>query len=358
MGVARTAKIVTTRNATAFARMPGNRDWVSVVECISASGRAIDPIVAFKGKKILQNWIPTDVNLRQATQAWSLACSPNAFTDDDLGLRWLRQVFEPATRSTGATAAPRLLILDGHHSHLAPDFQKACEEFGITTVFLPPHTSHVTQPLDVGCFGPIKQYYGQALDRKAHLWGEHIVKEHFLEIYSEARTRTFQERTIRGGFRGAGLVPLRPSTVIDKQIRPITPPDGLAAATSESVTPTSPRTLERTAAKLQVPCSPSTTLRRAQRIARGAQIVATTTRMTQDECAMVESHMRQLRSRRGGQGAIKGLDRVAGMSEAEWRLSGGSNWANELSDRRIQAAILQQMGELEGTTEQEEDQGI
>lgn len=135
---------MTTQDATAFAQMPGNHDWVTVVECISAIGQVIDPMIIFKGKKILKNWIPTSKHLLQTTKPWTLACSPNAFTNDELGLRWLQQVFEPATRGVAATTPPQLLILDGHYSHLAPAFQKACDEFGIITVFLPPHTSHVT----------------------------------------------------------------------------------------------------------------------------------------------------------------------------------------------------------------------
>jgi hypothetical protein len=53
----------------------------------------------------------------------------------------------------------RLLILDGHESHKSLAFQDLCEQNRIITLCMPPHASHILQPLDVGCFAPLKQAY-------------------------------------------------------------------------------------------------------------------------------------------------------------------------------------------------------
>ena len=53
----------------------------------------------------------------------------------------------------------RLLILDGHGSHTTPEFMVECFSNKIWLVFLPAHTSHVLQPLDVGVFSALKRYY-------------------------------------------------------------------------------------------------------------------------------------------------------------------------------------------------------
>ena len=46
-----------------------------------------------------------------------------------------------------------LLLYDGHRSHI---------NLTLTVLFvLPPHTSHLTQPLDVGAFGPLKSMYNK-----------------------------------------------------------------------------------------------------------------------------------------------------------------------------------------------------
>lgn len=52
---------------------------------------------------------------------------------------------------------PILLILDNHSSHIAYPVVDFCKKQGIILFTLPPHTSHVLQPLDRGLFGPMKE---------------------------------------------------------------------------------------------------------------------------------------------------------------------------------------------------------
>lgn len=59
----------------------------------------------------------------------------------------------------------RLLILDGHGSHLTPDFLLYAVEHNIVVLTLPAHTSHVLQPLDVGLFASLQRYYSDELDK-------------------------------------------------------------------------------------------------------------------------------------------------------------------------------------------------
>ena len=44
----------------------------------------------------------------------------------------------------------RLFIIDGHSSHLNMKFMDFCEAHRIVLGFLPPHSTHRLQPLDVG----------------------------------------------------------------------------------------------------------------------------------------------------------------------------------------------------------------
>ncbi len=59
----------------------------------------------------------------------------------------------------------RLLIIDGHGSHATDEFMFECLYNGIHVLWLPPHFPHVTQPLDVAVFGPVKNAYRRALSR-------------------------------------------------------------------------------------------------------------------------------------------------------------------------------------------------
>ena len=74
----------------------------------------------------------------------------------------------------------RLLIVDGHNSHFSIDFLHFCETNQIELFCLPPHTTHILQPLDVGLFAPLQSYYGRRVEQHLRLTGEAITKRNFL----------------------------------------------------------------------------------------------------------------------------------------------------------------------------------
>src|SRR4030081_427431 len=118
----------------------------------------------FKGKVHIEGWyedkdLPLD---------WRIEISNNGWTTDEIGLRWLQKIFIPATQSC-SVGRYRLLILDGHGSHLTPEFDEICTQNDIIPICMPPHSSHLLQPLDVGCFAPLKRAYGRLIEYKARI---------------------------------------------------------------------------------------------------------------------------------------------------------------------------------------------
>ncbi|KAJ0125886.1 Cytochrome P450 monooxygenase yanC [Fusarium oxysporum f. sp. albedinis] len=200
---------------------PGDREWATVIQAINAEGQAIDPFIVVAGEYHLQNWYE-ESNL---PATWVIATTENGWTNNETGLDWLKH-FDRATtnRSTGPY---RLLILDGHESHQSADFQIYCEENNIITLCMPPHSSHLLQPLDIGCFGPLKRAYGREIERLIRRSVTHVEKTDFFLAFYVAFQATITEKNIKGGFRGAGLAPFNPEYVISKldvQIRTPTPP--------------------------------------------------------------------------------------------------------------------------------------
>jgi hypothetical protein len=57
----------------------------------------------------------------------------------------------------------RLLILDGHGSHLTPKFLEYCDAHRIFLMIFPPHSTHSLQPLDVVLFAPLSRHYTKEL---------------------------------------------------------------------------------------------------------------------------------------------------------------------------------------------------
>ncbi|KAJ5267711.1 hypothetical protein N7478_010519 [Penicillium angulare] len=222
MGLTATAKVVTRSEYYGRRSLlqPGNREWVTTVECTNASGWALPPCVIFKGKVFIESWfdgLPED---------WRFEVSPNGWTSDEITLRWLEKLFIPST-SLRVKGRYRLLILDGHGSHLTPKFDELCEKNNIIPICMPAHSSHLLQPLDIGCFAVLKRAYGRIVEMKMRNGINHIDKLDFLEAYPSARIEAFHSDTIKNSFGAAGLVPFYPDRVISKldiQLRTPTPP--------------------------------------------------------------------------------------------------------------------------------------
>jgi hypothetical protein len=62
-----------------------------------------------------------------------------------------------------------MLICDGHGSHATTEFMWAAFCANIHLVFLPPHCSHVLQPLDVNFFGILKGSYRKQIQDLSQL---------------------------------------------------------------------------------------------------------------------------------------------------------------------------------------------
>ena len=92
---------------------------------------------------------------------------------------------------------------------------------------MPPHSSHLLQPLDIGCFAVLKRAYGRLVESKIRASINHIDKLDFLEAYPSARIEAFKSETIKNSFAAAGLMPYNPDRVIprlDICLRTLTPP--------------------------------------------------------------------------------------------------------------------------------------
>jgi hypothetical protein len=83
------------------------------------------------------------------------------------------------------------LILDGHSSYLIPQFDRICAENDIIPLYMPSHSSHLLQPLDVRCFTVLKRAYGRFVSDLARTGYNHIDKLDFLADYPRARLEAF-----------------------------------------------------------------------------------------------------------------------------------------------------------------------
>ena len=179
-----------------------------MVECISGDGMTIPPLVIFKGENIQKAWIPEEMN-----SDWNWASNTKGWTCDTIGDNWIRHCFEPATRNK-ANGAVRLLIADGHGSHVTASFIHFCMDNNILILLLPPHSSHLTQPLDVRIFSVLKKQMANELDCILRYGVDNIKKFEWADCYRIARPNSMSPSNIAGAWSGAGLIPFMPQKVL------------------------------------------------------------------------------------------------------------------------------------------------
>ena len=204
--VERSYVVVNKESKKRYQAQPGRQEWASVVECVCANGESIAPFIILKGEKVMSSWIPTvalDLN-------WHFGSSQKGWTSNALGFEWLVRVFDPITQQKLGDAhkdRTRLLICDGHDSHISAKFVAYCIEHNICLFLLLPHSSHLLQPLDVGVFGPLKTAVSADLDRLIRVGVTRLEKVEWVESYIRARPNAFTKKNIQAGWRHSGLAP-------------------------------------------------------------------------------------------------------------------------------------------------------
>ena len=92
---------------------------------------------------------------------------------------------------------------------------------------MPAHSSHILQPLDVGCFSLLKTSYSKQIENLVRLRINYITKLEFLPAFKAAFDAAFTKQNIKAGFRATGLVLYDPENVIsylDLRLKTPTPP--------------------------------------------------------------------------------------------------------------------------------------
>jgi len=118
------------------------RTLITAVECISADGRSLPPLIIFPGVDLRSNWVWHEA------PGWQFACSKKGYMNSAINLEWMQKVFDPSTKER-ANGRPRILINDRFETHESFDVLTFCFENNIVLCRLPSHTSHKSQPCDV-----------------------------------------------------------------------------------------------------------------------------------------------------------------------------------------------------------------
>jgi hypothetical protein len=193
----------------------GSREFVTLLACICADGTALEPSIIFEGMGPL--WSAWVESVDPALHRVFMTTSPTGWSNNDIGLAWLEQVFDRATKEK-ARSSYRLLILDGHSSHVTPEFLDYCNDNKILLAIFPPHSTHGLQPLDVGMFGPLSAAYSTELSQHLqHSQGVLPVKKgDFFPLFWAAWETSFTRDNILSSFEATGLCPIDADRVLQR----------------------------------------------------------------------------------------------------------------------------------------------
>ena len=209
IGTIESSQIVINKNLEMkYQAEPGRQEWVTIIECICGDGSSIAPLIIFKGENLSYNWIS-----KEKAEDWHFSCNTKDWTSNFHGQEWMRKVFEPATRAK-ANGRTRLLICDGHDSHFTAPFILHCIQHNIILLLLPPHSSHLLQPLDVGIFGPLKKILSRHLYKLLSTGIHRLEKYEWTVCYDVARSEALNVNNIKAGWRGTGLIPFNKMRII------------------------------------------------------------------------------------------------------------------------------------------------
>ena len=177
--------------------MPENRLSLTVIESISADGKAIPPVAIVPGETIMESWFHENMTGHEV-----VTVSPSGYINEEICNGWLGHFIKH--NDCGPDKPWRILLMDGATCHDAPEFILRAKMNRIWIVKFPSHQTHLIQPLDVGCFRSWKIFQQKCIMNAIRSHEAEYNVQSFFRDLPKIRERTFTVRTIKHSFQNAG----------------------------------------------------------------------------------------------------------------------------------------------------------
>lgn len=192
--------------------MKSTKTNTSVMWCRAADGTILPPFVVYRAVGAPHpSWTLRGpkmghmCNNRCCSTGTKYGSSQRGWFDGDAFTDWFKRIFLPHAKQL---EGQKVLTGDNLSSHFTPDVIVLCQEHNISFTCLPPNTTHLTQPLDVAVFGPMKKVWRRiVVAYRLQNANNSIPKSRFpeqLRLLVEEYGEAMQEN-LRAGFKGAGL---------------------------------------------------------------------------------------------------------------------------------------------------------
>ena len=204
--------IVASTEYPAQAVTSGKGKTVTILGAGSASGSAIPPYFVFPGKRMNPDL------LRDGSPGVNGTVSESGWSNSEVFRKYLAEHFLRFV--PGRQGSKVLLLLDGHRSHVALTLADWAVQNNVILFILPAHTSHILQPLDVGCYGPFQRIYHILSHKLMRQTYAAITKDNICQIACKAYTKSLSSENLQSAFRRTGIFPLDREAIPKKSMVP------------------------------------------------------------------------------------------------------------------------------------------
>jgi DDE superfamily endonuclease len=166
-----------------------------------------------------------------ASDFYSVATSPNGWTDTEIGYAWFEKCFVPYATSKKVTADPIVLYVDGHDSHETDHVRKIGFDNHVIVIAFPSKCTHKLQPLDVVVFAQSQRSWTTHCNRRL-IEGVRMTRYNVVQEYMKIRG-VMTSKLIQSAFRCCGIHPFNPSIFTEEDFAPS------KLSSTQSHTPTS-----------------------------------------------------------------------------------------------------------------------
>ena len=224
--VPKEVKVLGCKNIRTFQQVSGEQGETStVLTFVNAAGQSVPPLIIQKGQRVQETWqlkAPGNMKIAATERGYIMKSKFHEY-----GLHFVKFL-----KANGLADKTNLLIIDRHKSHLYNlPLYEAMRANNIEILTIPPHTSHLLQPLDSVPFAQFKKYWESNLMKYNNTHSGRVLnKVNFWDVFVPSWNSSITPKNIIAGFKKTGVYPhdpkvipqesLAPSLITDKDYQP------------------------------------------------------------------------------------------------------------------------------------------